>query len=480
MPPAKTIKLILALIIFGGLIVIVGATVNRGTTAAPPAPITRQILRRKDKSKLPASAAEIAELRKKGQEKDKRELKTREFKDMPLKFHAIRNVDSETWYKDLQIEVKNVGTKPIYFILAYLEFPNHKPGGRDTGVSLTFGDLKNWDIGDQADPQDQHLEPGQTYVFTIPEKTRPWLGKQHERVPQEFKKLDFHIDIISFGDGTGFEIGRPIDLRKTKQPDEAGSKKHHHKKLLNTSVRSPPQDGCGSCGRYTTRPALTCFDPAANEWCEPAPLIKVDSSRSCRLYRTIYKGCYGDDTPECPEDVIYDSEACPGYSPTPSPSPSPTPNPDVSPVCNPATKPNNDNCNCVPPIVPGGEPFWYCFCSGGVPADYIRFPGTIGWAGCDPNKSANNHTGCCICNQQQCPDGSTATWNCECPTPTPTPDGGGGGGEGGGGGGDPNSPPAAYTRECIDYVWVHFVSYDGGQTWHYDDRESYAGCYYIY
>lgn len=224
MPSAQTIKLILAVSAVIGLVVIVGAKVDSGTTAAPPAPITRQIMRRKERSKLPASAAEIAELRRKAQDQEKRNLKTREFKDMPLKYHVIRNVDSETWYKNLQIEVKNVGTKPIYFMLAYLEFPDHKPGGRNTGVSLTFGALKNWDIGDFADPQDPHLDPGETYVFTIPEESRKWLGKQHERVPQEFKKLDFHIDIISFGDRTGFEIGRPLDVRKTKPPDETRSK----------------------------------------------------------------------------------------------------------------------------------------------------------------------------------------------------------------------------------------------------------------
>lgn len=216
MPSAKTIKLMLAAAALFGVAILVGAAEDSGTTAAPQAPIVRQILRRKDVRTLPASANEIAELRRKAQDQEKRTLKTREFQDMPLKYHAICNVESDTWYKDLQIEVKNIGTKPIYFILAYLEFPDHKPGGRNTGVSLTFGDLKNWDIGDLADPQDQHLEPGQTYVFTIPEKTRAWLGRQHERVPQEFKKLDFHIDIISFGDRTGFETGHPLDLRKTK------------------------------------------------------------------------------------------------------------------------------------------------------------------------------------------------------------------------------------------------------------------------
>lgn len=219
MPSAKTIKLILAVIAVIGLFVMVGATVNSGTTAAPPAPITRQIMRRKERSKLPASANEIAELRAKAQDKEKRVLRTREFKDMPLKYHVIRNVESETWYEDLQIEVKNIGTKPIYGILAFLLFPDHKPGGREIGFDLSFGNIKYWDIGVQADQQDPHLDPGQTYVFTIPPKNARTLGRKYERAPEEFKKLDFHFTVISFGDGTGFQAGSPIDSRKTKQPD---------------------------------------------------------------------------------------------------------------------------------------------------------------------------------------------------------------------------------------------------------------------
>jgi len=174
-----------------------------------------KLLRRKDDLKRAPDSRERNALRGQNPDKnEKRELKIRNFGDMPLKIHETRNVDSETWYKDLQIEVKNIGTKPIYFMLAYLEFPDHKSRGRDTGLSVTFGDLKNWDIGVVADPQDIHIDPGETYVFTIPEENRTWLAKNNDKVPQEFKKFDFHIDIISFGDRTGLEIGRPLDLRK--------------------------------------------------------------------------------------------------------------------------------------------------------------------------------------------------------------------------------------------------------------------------
>lgn len=126
---------------------------------------------------------------------------------MPLKILAIRNVESETWYKDLQIEVKNIGTKPIYGILAYLEFPDHKPFNRDIGLVLFYGDPEYWDIAVLADLQDLHLDPGQTYAFTIPAKDARTLGRKHERAPQEFKRLDFHFGVIASATAPDFRPG---------------------------------------------------------------------------------------------------------------------------------------------------------------------------------------------------------------------------------------------------------------------------------
>lgn len=227
MLPSKTIKFMLAIASLLGITIVVGATVGSGkTTASPPASVTRPILRRENIRKLPATANEILEPQRKAQDKEKRNLKIREFKDMPLKVQAIRNLDSDTWLRDLQIEVKNVGGKPIYSILAYLEFLDEK--APDDGVSaiiLRFGERKYIDIRVVGDPDDPHLNPGDSYVFTIEEKYRKGLGSRHERSPELFKHMEFRFNVISFGDSTGFEVGDPTDYRHIKKSSE--SKKHH-------------------------------------------------------------------------------------------------------------------------------------------------------------------------------------------------------------------------------------------------------------
>ena len=223
------------------------------------------------------------------QEKQERTFKLRDFKDNPLTVRQVKNLESDTWHTDLAIEVKNISTKPIYSIIAYLEFPEHKaPGNHDTGIILRFGERKYIDIRVMGDPQDQHLDPGDKYVFTIPPQYRKGLKIQHEKAADEFKRLELHFGLISFGDATGFEAGDPTDYRGLSiKHSIQGNQRHHANTLSSSGVRSPPQDGCGSCGRYILSPESShvCFNAYQNEWCD-SDLVTTASWAKCRRTST--------------------------------------------------------------------------------------------------------------------------------------------------------------------------------------------------
>lgn len=142
-----------------------------------------------------------------------RKLKITEFKDMPLEV-KVKNLQSKRWHGDLQIEVKNVSGRPIYFILAYLLFPDEKPPSGEAGITLHFGKPENIQIRHLADPEDLHLEPDETYVFTLPEPERSGFEARHKKYPGLDKNLVFTIALVSFGDGTGWQSGEPRDKRK--------------------------------------------------------------------------------------------------------------------------------------------------------------------------------------------------------------------------------------------------------------------------
>jgi len=142
-----------------------------------------------------------------------RRFKVREFKDTPLEV-KVKNLQSKSWHRDLEIEVKNVSNKPIYFILAYLIFPDETPPNGEAGISLHFGKPENIRIRHVADPKDPHLDPDETYVFTLPEPERSGFEGRHKKHPGLDKNILFRVALVSFGDGTGWELGEPRDKRK--------------------------------------------------------------------------------------------------------------------------------------------------------------------------------------------------------------------------------------------------------------------------
>lgn len=307
-----SIKLTLALALLVSLLSVLALTFNNGRTASANPRMVRLLRREREKRRIPTRQ----EVESPGSQDPPKErtFKTRDFKDMPLAVSKIRNLHSNTWHQDLQIEVKNISTKPIYSILAYLEFPEHKaPGNRDTGIILRFGERKYVDIRMIGDSEDPHLNPGDTYVFTILQQYRKGLRIQHERAADEFKRLELHFGLISFGDGTGFEAGDPTDYRSRsiKQSKGRENQKHHANGLLNSGVRSPPQDGCGSCGRYIMSPETfhVCFDAYQNQWCE-SDLVTTASWAKCRLTRSVYWDCDSDGSEECESHAHNECHSC--------------------------------------------------------------------------------------------------------------------------------------------------------------------------
>lgn len=140
----------------------------------------------------------------------------KEFAGMPVRVRKVKNVQSEIWPKDLEIEIENVSSKPIYFINAVLAFPDDPATDGVSGILLQYGKLENLDIARLADPEDKHLDPGKTVTLIVSDDYRNGLLAKQKRTPGNFKKLEFWFDTISFGDGTGFQLSEFVDVRKRR------------------------------------------------------------------------------------------------------------------------------------------------------------------------------------------------------------------------------------------------------------------------
>jgi len=152
--------------------------------------------------------------------KEEREIEDRIPAHLPIKVKVkhpekAKDLKNDNWLGDLEIEVKNTGDKPIYFLRLGLTFVDvKKDSGEELGYSLVYGRGKLIDIDNRAEPEDMPIPPGGTYVFKLHEsyvKGWNWYRTKVEKKPHP-KKIAIIFSVINFGDGTGFvgTDGSPI------------------------------------------------------------------------------------------------------------------------------------------------------------------------------------------------------------------------------------------------------------------------------
>jgi hypothetical protein len=122
----------------------------------------------------------------------------------PLAVTAVRNLQGEQWWRELEVEVKNVSDKPIYYIRFGVSLPETSVGGGKLGVMLRYGRPELIHLENRAGPEDALLRPGETHVFRIPRSVQRTFSGREE---WETRKVLLRVDTVSFGDGTGVIMG---------------------------------------------------------------------------------------------------------------------------------------------------------------------------------------------------------------------------------------------------------------------------------
>jgi hypothetical protein len=126
---------------------------------------------------------------------------------------SFKNLNNGHWLRDLEIEVKNTGTKPIYFLVLALDLPETKgPDGSLMGWDLHYGRSDLISITAELKPDDIPIRPGEMHVFTIAERfVSAFEEIMRENGLAQPKRVRAIFQFINFGDGTGFSgTGNPL------------------------------------------------------------------------------------------------------------------------------------------------------------------------------------------------------------------------------------------------------------------------------
>lgn len=126
---------------------------------------------------------------------------------------SFKDLKNEKWVPELEFEITNTGKKPIYFLYIIMGTNVKVDNGLEMVYPIVYGRAQLGDIITKADNNDIPIQPGETQTFTLGEAPYFEKGVRENRWPQS-TKLTAAIQIISFGDGTGYFGTEPFPPAK--------------------------------------------------------------------------------------------------------------------------------------------------------------------------------------------------------------------------------------------------------------------------
>lgn len=120
------------------------------------------------------------------------------------KEESFKDLKNEKWLREFELELTNTGDKPIYYIdIAMDTDVKFEGSGPEIVFSLRYGRPELGDIVTKATSDDVPIKPGETVILTVGNVTAWERGIRENRWP-ESTKFTAEIQVLSFGDGTGY------------------------------------------------------------------------------------------------------------------------------------------------------------------------------------------------------------------------------------------------------------------------------------
>lgn len=130
---------------------------------------------------------------------------------LPIEITAIRNFHGAHWLRDLEIEFKNISTKPIYEIYFHIFLPDDQnDNGLPYAASLDYGRLDLMHPRHSPSDYDKPIWPGEVVVVKVDERVS--RGYERHLIKDNVQavlsyKVRIAVLAVNFGDGTGIING---------------------------------------------------------------------------------------------------------------------------------------------------------------------------------------------------------------------------------------------------------------------------------
>lgn len=129
------------------------------------------------------------------------------------KFKKMENAE---WARDLEVEVKNTWTKPIYYLYMVVTMPEMTDEyGHAAGFQLHYGRKALVSFGEEVLTEDVPILPGESVTLKVSEtQLKGFEAGRHKEKTDKPKKVELWMQLINYGDRTGFQgkVGTPMSF----------------------------------------------------------------------------------------------------------------------------------------------------------------------------------------------------------------------------------------------------------------------------
>ncbi|MBA2704605.1 MAG: hypothetical protein H0U60_12240 [Blastocatellia bacterium] len=176
------------------------------------------------------------------------------------KERSFKDLKNEKWVREFELELTNTGDKPIYFAFIDL-ITDVKIGGTPLVFSLVYGRAELGDIVTLARSDDSSIKPGETYVFKIhPGQVPAWEQGVADKSHIEALRIKAKLEMLSFGDGTGYFINKPYPRGQHQSKLEDKLQPANRAGPNNISGRRGERSAQNTTSRILSKPVM--FVPA--------------------------------------------------------------------------------------------------------------------------------------------------------------------------------------------------------------------------
>ena len=125
--------------------------------------------------------------------------------------NAFKLSDNREWPKSFKVAVTNTGTKPIYFLR--LKLITDVREVQSLSFVMDFGRSELVLPRHRATETDPSIKPEETKIFVLlADQLKEWIENVKRQSHADAGRTWLVIDVINFGDGTGFVSNVPFQM----------------------------------------------------------------------------------------------------------------------------------------------------------------------------------------------------------------------------------------------------------------------------